>query len=583
MILEVTRNKQVLRIAPFVLGCGLAMVGASAIADEQQELLQLKNTVVNLVDALVAQGVLDKKQAAALIAKAEADAKRQAATAVAAAPAPKPAETVAAPDGGSNVVADAQGKQVVRVPYVPEFVKDEIRNQLRGEMRQDILADVTDKAKKERWGTPNALPGWVNSIKLSGDVRIRNQFDSYGSENPETLGGQNLYLNVLRVNSAGSLAAAGNKAFLNTSEDQNRWRERVRLGLSAKIAERWKLDTRIVTGTFDNPVSANLTLGTTGNRFAIQLDRAVIRYDRPDDRGETWLTLQGGRMPNPFFSTDLVWDEDLGFDGVAATVRHGIDFAADEFDPVQRDRKVFINAGAFPLQQPDFQSQDRWMIGGQLGANWEFDNQNLLTLGAAFYDYLHIIGKRNTLFNKENDGTAPQFLQKGNLLFNIANGNPGDVLFALASDYRLIDLTASFNLANFAPYHVTFTTDVVKNIGFDKDEITRRTGGLTYLYPISDRTLGVLAGVQVGWPEVNRRGLWQVAFDYRYLQRDAVLDAFTESDFHLGGTDTQGYRISGLYGLTTNLWLRARWLSATEIDGPPLSINSLQVDLNARF
>ena len=60
-------------------------------------------------------------------------------------------------------------------------------------------------------------------------------------------------------------------------------------------------------------------------------------------------------------------------------------------------------------------------------------------------------------------------------------------------------------------------------------------------------------------------------------------DAFTESDFHLGGTDTQGYRISGLYGLTTNLWLRARWLSATEIDGPPLSIDSLQVDLNARF
>ena len=49
-------------------------------------------------------------------------------------------------------------------------------------------------------------------------------------------------------------------------------------------------------------------------------------------------------------------------------------------------------------------------------------------------------------------------------------------MFGLASDYRLLDVTTSLNLANFAPYHVTFTADVVKNLGFDKDEITRRTG-----------------------------------------------------------------------------------------------------------
>ena len=62
-----------------------------------------------------------------------------------------------------------------------------------------------------------------------------------------------------------------------------------------------------------------------------------------------------------------------------------------------------------------------------------------------------------------------------------------------------------------------------------------------------------------------------------------MLDAFTESDFHLGGTDTQGYRITGSYGLVNNVWLRARWISATEIDGPPLAIDTLQLDLNAKF
>jgi Putative porin len=62
-----------------------------------------------------------------------------------------------------------------------------------------------------------------------------------------------------------------------------------------------------------------------------------------------------------------------------------------------------------------------------------------------------------------------------------------------------------------------------------------------------------------------------------------VLDAFTESDFHLGGTDAKGYRLSAKYGLSKNVWLRGNWLSATEIDGPPLAIDVFQFDLNAKF
>ena len=87
----------------------------------------------------------------------------------------------------------------------------------------------------------------------------------------------------------------------------------------------------------------------------------------------------------------------------------------------------------------------------------------------------------------------------------------------------------------------------------------------------------------VGWPQITKFGDWQVTAGYRYLQRDAVVDAFTDSDFHLGGTDAKGYRIYAKYGLSKNVWLRANWLSATEIDGPPLSIDVLQFDLNAKF
>ncbi len=234
-------------IAKGLLGSVLLMGAAGAVADEKQELLELKNTVVNLVDALVKQGVLQPELAANLVKKAETDAAAQAARHVAT---DADATTVAS---GAAPTVDAQdtpapGSKVLRVGYVPEFVKKEIREQVRAELREDVLSDVSQKAKQERWGTPDALPAWVNNIKISGDARVRNEYTKYGKDNADTLSAQNLYLDIPRVNAAGGISQAGARAFLNTSEDNNRWRERVRLNLRAAITDHWAFDTRVATG-----------------------------------------------------------------------------------------------------------------------------------------------------------------------------------------------------------------------------------------------------------------------------------------------------------------------------------------------
>jgi hypothetical protein len=67
------------------------------------------------------------------------------------------------------------------------------------------------------------------------------------------------------------------------------------------------------------------------------------------------------------------------------------------------------------------------------------------------------------------------------------------------------------------------------------------------------------------------------------LQRDAVLDGFTDSDFRLGGTDVQGYFIGADYVVNPRIQARLRYLSGNEIDGPPLGIDTVQLDLNASF
>jgi hypothetical protein len=566
-------NLRPLPLRPLALAL-LALCVPAHAASERQDLLELKNTVLNLVDALVKQGVLDKGAAEALIKKAEADAAKQA------------TEVVAKQGTVEEAPAPPPGQKVVRVPYVPEFVKQEIREQVRSELRQDVLHDVEHKAKEEKWGTPDALPAWVSSIKFYGDLRVRNEFDHFGDRNADTLSPQNLYLDILAINKAGGISKAGTDAFLNTSDDENRWRGRLRFGAAAKLTDRWTADFRLATGNPDDPVSTNFTLGDTGKRFDIQLDRATLNYSQAGDGYWPAVSATFGRMANPWVSTDLVWDEDLNFDGLAVNVREAL--RLDQFDLGDRNRNAFLTLGLFPIEQVDFSGAEKWMAGGQLGAVWEFDNQTKVQLAAAYYDYIHITGQRNALGSTLKNDTAPDWLQKGNLLFNIANdpnldGGFNDQRFALASDYNLLDLTASVDLAYLAPYHVVVTGDVVKNLGFDKGDIMERTGGVTYLYPIKDRTLGWQVELLAGWPQITKWGDWQITAGYRYLQRDAVLDAFTDSDFHLGGTDAKGYKLSASYGLARNVWLRGRWLSATEIDGPPLSIDVLQVDLNARF
>ena len=46
----------------------------------------------------------------------------------------------------------------MRVPYVPQIVKDEISKQVEQDVKPAVVADVVEEAKKEKWGIPGALP-----------------------------------------------------------------------------------------------------------------------------------------------------------------------------------------------------------------------------------------------------------------------------------------------------------------------------------------------------------------------------------------------------------------------------------------
>jgi len=522
-----TIRKKLLAIAVAAACSGSAV---AAPDDKRANIELLHETTLNLIQLLVEQGVLKQEAADALLKKAELRA------------AEKTAQAKAAEAGKTDT-----GKDVVRVVYVPEHVKREIREQVR----QEVVA----QAKQERWGDVNAVPEWLDRLKWEGDIRLRYQGDLFADSNaPEAF-----------------FQAAGQN-MSNTLEDRQRERVRLRLGLNANVTGGVDAGIRITTGNTSDPVSTNQTLGNTGNKYSLVLDRAFIKLRPIDD-----LTLWGGRIPNPFFSTDLVWDDDVNFEGAA------VSYAPGAQEP-QRVFKPFITAGVFPLQEIEEnetdKAKDKWLFGAQIGLEWTPSTRARFKGGLSYYDYRNVLGVKNTASGgTQFDKTAPQFKQKGNSMFDIAVP-PADPRYALASDFRIGNLTLVADFADFYPIHVIGSFDWAHNFGFDRDAVIARGPQNAQLDPGAD---GYQAKLTIGYPKITERHDWQAFVGYRYLESDAVLDAFTDSDFHLGGTNHKGFMIGGAYGLYKNTSLSARWMSSDEISGLPLSIDVFQLDLNAKF
>lgn len=511
-----------------------AVLPGAAWADEREDLETLRQTTLNLVQALVQTGVLTQEKADELIRSAQRTA-------------------------ASKVAAEQKREQegapkVVRVPYVPQHV----RNEIKDELRQEVMA----QAKGERWAAPGAMPEWISRIKLSGDLRLRQQWVQQDPDNGS-------YASVVDTNNLGTSAESYKQ--INTTDDYQMSRLRLRLGLDAKLSDAVNVGLRLSTGSSGNPVSTNQTLGTGANRYSINVDNAWLKY-----QPLPWLTASGGRMPNPWFSTDLVWDEDLAFEGLAASFRPAFG----------ESTTGFLTLGVFPLETPDCSlatdtdtcSRKKRIDGVQLGVEHAWSGGNRMKFGVAYYDFKNIAAERNPASDPTNKANVPKWAQKGNTIYNIRPDVGTPWVLGLAADFRELNVTGTLDVAAFDTARIVVTGDYVKNIGYDEKRMLERTG-----LSREPRTVGHYFGVLVGQPQIKRRGEWQASLGHKYLERDAVVDGYTDSDFHLGGTDAKGWIVGGSYGIDANTWLRLRWLTADAIDGQPAAIDVLQLDLNARF
>ena len=408
-------------------------------------------------------------------------------------------------------------------------------------VRKGVAWELDEKIKEKSKGD------WSQRIKLSGDFRLRYEKDSFSDSNGDFL------------------SPSTPTQTMNSTIDRQALKLRARLGVDAKVGDDFLVGIGLATDTnraSGSPVSTNATLGDSFNKKALALDKAFLRWS-PDPSLFVW----GGRFPSPWFSTDLVWDPDVNFDGVAVQYR----------PQLTNNLGLFFTTGIFPVQEVELSQHDKWLFGSQAGVQYGSSEGLSAKLAVGYYDFMDTVGRVNDPAQPGlTDWSAPAFQQKGNTLMDI---DPSSAIkTAYASAFQELNLTAALDLGYWQPVHVVFNADYVNNLGFNRAAVSARAGS-----SVKKETEGFQAGFSIGYPAVQDLWDWKGVFAYKYLESDAVMDAFTDSDFHLGGTNAKGWIAGFDLGLAKDVWLSTRWFTADEISGPPLSIDVLHVNINAKF
>ena len=326
-----------------------------------------------------------------------------------------------------------------------------------------------------------------------------------------------------------AMASDGNA---NNLPDRVRHRIRLRIGADAIINRYWDVALRLATSSptsadVGDPISTNQDLGGGLTPKTIWLDRAYAAF-----RPVNGLTITGGKFGVPYHFTDLQFDPDLNLEGIVAGAQG-----------TNKDAVLlpFGRLGGYWLQERST-GPDQALFGAQVGARLK-QNKLTLTGAAAYYDY-------------SNVKSSPTLFSLTKSFGNTVTDN------FYAFDYNLIDINLQFKYQ------------------MDKVEAMVLGNYIQNMDPDSDHTAW-LAGVAL-----KGTGLfeWDLGYNYRVLESDAVIGAFADSDFGGGGTNAEGHKLWAGVSPVLNTRLGVTWfVNQRDPDGSDLHYERLMADLEVKF
>ena len=291
---------------------------------------------------------------------------------------------------------------------------------------------------------------------------------------------------------------------------RHRNRMRLRLRINTNVNDDTRLQIQITSGDPGTPTSTNQTFKGFFRPKPFNLDRANIQYN---PSGASALTLGMGKFGPPMTRTQMLWDNDLNFEGGYEQVAWAVNDTVDVTLLSLQTALTEVSGG-----------EDSYMLGGYGEVGFSFGTHRL-QVSVADYGFGNV--------DQVAVGQAAGLIKSPftNLVDRDANGN----VIGLASDFNMVDtiVQAEFDTGR-EEYPFRLLAEYLRN--------TRAA---------SSQDTGI-------WFEARYGGsravdTYTLGYTYGRMQQEASLSSFVFSD--MLGTNVQLHMVNLAYNPLPNFSL----------------------------
>jgi hypothetical protein len=419
----------------------------------------------------------------------------------------------------------------------------------------------------------------------------------------------------------------------------DRGRFSLRLGLRGEAFDYFYYGLRLDTAS--NPRSPWVTFGTSSSgipyqgpygksTFGINVGQAYVGW-----RLGQWFDMTLGKMPNPLYTTPMVWDSDLNPEGAAERFNYTVgqaDFFATFGQFLYQDANPTYASGGFGFN--GLQGQETtpvFMLTWQGGVNYHFNRDISAKLAATIYQYFGTLTNTSPYFGDpfvgEGQYTGPGsafpingasgYGTSSSLLGNSSLGFPNNQVGL--NHLLVLEIPAEVNF-RIGALNARVFGDFAYNLEGAQRAEDAATGYANYLAlqnNVSPVTISPfppqrndVKAYQVGFAIGNRDSLglvygttsrkhaWEVRTYWQHIEQYALDANLLDSDFFEGRANLQGIFAGAAYGLTDNVIGTVRYGYASRINdkigtggsnqdipqmNPIQRYNLFQIDLTMRF
>ena len=433
----------------------------------------------------------------------------------------------------------------------------------KGVLTEKEAVNIEAESEKEAAAANDAssmsklkLSDSVTEMKLYGDVRMRYRYDN-------------------RDYQVDPLANSPDDRSPNSNQ-RSRWQFRLRLNADFKLGPDWFGGVELSTNYASD--SGNQTFENGFSKYPIFISKAYLGYNAAD-----WLTVIAGKQPNPFYTTDVVWDPDISPAGFVErfSLTKLFGSKADGTQGLSKDGKAVASV---PLESPwDFTllagqlffddnlesggkdpgtrdtdlKTDSYIFETQLIASYKFSKAVKLTIAPAWMIWNAASFTQNSALTSafgdanENPFQDSSLVSGASRHLNIIQA-PGDLSFSIAGIPTKLYWDFAYNIEGRSR-----ADDIYRLYN-----TVARADGSTSLQPQyrSADSIAWLAGIQLG--ENKKKGDLSFLANYRQTGIASVDPNLNDSDFALGELNMRGYKLSLAYNLAAFSELRVSWMQA---------------------